>query len=461
MLTLHGSDRSNSGRASSNQASRRDFLRLGGFAAAGLTLSDLFRARAASAAVAARPRKSVILIHLMGGPSQVDTFDMKPRSPVEYRSEFQPIETNVPGLEICELMPRLARIADKFAIVRDLVFHNELPQDHDPQEVFSGFAPKHKRPPLGSIVSRIRPPSSAALPPYVSICAHNQSILQRVHPEDPQYAGTAHRPFEPVSGKAANLQAQIPSARLHDRTALLKQLDLIRRDIDQRGNMTGMDEYTRRALAMLTSPEVLVALDVSKEPERVRERYGPDRSFYPNSFDNSPMPWSTSKFIMARRLVEAGVPIITMNVGSWDHHGVKSNGPRSGIFPRLREELPWFDQAFSALVLDLEERGLLDDTAIVAWGEMGRTPRINQQAGRDHWQDSGFALMAGGGLRMGQAIGSTDKYGGRPEGNPHSAENVFATLYRVLGIDPRQTIPDHTGRPQFLLDDQEPIRELF
>jgi hypothetical protein len=442
---------------------RREFLRRVGLASGGLGVAGFAAAGdSAAATVPRRPRKSVILIHLMGGPSQVDTFDMKPRSPVEYRSEFQPIATNVPGIDICELMPRLAGMADKFAIVRDLKFTNELPQDHDPQECFSGFAPKHKRPPLGSIVSRIRPPSSAALPPYVSVCSHNPSILQRVHPEDPQYAGPAHRPFEPVSGHAAHLQVQIPPARLQDRTTLLRRLDRIRRDIDQRGNMTGMDEYTRRALAMLSSPEVLVALDLRKEPERVRERYGPDRTYYSHSFDySSPVAWSTSKFLMARRLVEAGVPIITLNVGNWDHHGVKSNGPRSGIFPRLREELPWFDQAFSALVLDLEERGLLEDTAIVAWGEMGRTPRINQQAGRDHWQESGFALMAGGGMRMGQTIGSTDKYGARPEGNPHSCENVFATLYRLLGIDPRTTLVDNTGRPQFLLDDQEPIHELL
>ncbi|MCE9607878.1 MAG: DUF1501 domain-containing protein [Planctomycetia bacterium] len=455
MLTLSGR-----GSQTCDRVARRDFLRLGGFAAGGLALPDILRLRAESGA--RRSRKSVILIHMMGGPSQIDTFDMKPRAPNEYRGEFRPIETNVPGLEICELMPRLARMADKFAVVRDLQFHNELPQDHDPQEVFSGFAPKHKRPPLGAIVSRIHPPSSAALPPYVSLCNHAPSILQRVHPEDPLYVGAGHRPFEPISGQMAHRQIQVTPERLQDRASLLKRLDNMRRDIDQRGNMAGMDEYTRRALAMLTSPEVLEALDVAKEPAKVRERYGPDRSFYASSFDySSPISWLTTKFLMARRLVEAGVPVVSLNIGSWDHHGILSNGPRSGVFPRLREELPWFDQAFSALVLDLEERGLLDDVAIVAWGEMGRTPRINRQAGRDHWQESGFALLAGGGLRTGQAIGSTDKYAARPRGNPHSAENVFATLYHVLGIDTRQTIPDLTGRPQFLLDDQKPIRELI
>jgi len=442
------------------RVTRRGFLRVGGFATGGVALPDLLRLRAA--APAPRTQKSVILIHLMGGPSQNDTFDMKPRAPEEYRGEFQPIETNVPGIEICELMPRISRIMDKLAIVRDLKFCNELPNDHDPQEVFSGFAPKLKRPPLGSIVSRIKPPGSAALPPYVSLCRHNPSILQRVHPEDPLYAGTGHRPFEPVSGQQAHLQAQVSTDRLNDRAALLKRLDRMRRDIDQRGNMSGMDEYARRALAMLTSPQVLVALDISQEPEKVRERYGPDRKYFPHSFDySSPDSWQASKFVMARRLVEAGVPIVTMNVGSWDHHGILSNGPRSGIFPRLREELPWFDQSFSALIGDLDERGLLDDVAVVAWGEMGRTPRINRQAGRDHWQESGFALLAGGGLRMGQVIGSTDKYGAQPRGNPHSAENVFATLYHVLGINPTATIPDFTGRPQFLLDDQQPIRALI
>lgn len=454
MLTIWGE-----GSKTCDRVSRRSFLRVGALGMGGLALPDLLRLQSQAGTVA--PRKSVILIFMHGGPSQVDTYDLKPKAPAEYRGELQPIATNVPGIEISELMPMQAQMMDKLAIVRDLQFHNELPNDHDPQEVFTGFAPKHKRPPLGAIVSRFWPARSS-LPPYISLCKHDPGMLQRAHPESPQYAGAAHRPFEPISGDMANLQMNVSLPRLNDRSALLRGLDLIRTGIDQRGNMEGMDGFTERALAMVSSPKVLAALDISQEPEHVRARYGPDYPFKPVSFPGiAPKPWYTTQFLMARRLVEAGVPVVTMALGNWDHHGVLSNGPESGIYPRLREELPWFDKAITALVSDLDERGMLDDVAIVAWGEMGRTPRINRQAGRDHWQESGFALMAGGGMKMGQAIGATDAYGGRPKANPHTAQNVFANLYRVLGVNPAATLPDFSGRPQFILDDREPIAELL
>ena len=454
MLTIWGDEGH-----SCDPVSRRDFLRVGGLGLGGLGLADVLRLQAQDKA--ATTPKSVILIHLHGGPSQVDSYDMKPNAPAEYRGEFQPIATNVPGIDICELMPRQARIMDKLAIVRDLQFHNELPNDHDPQEVFTGFAPKYKRPPLGAIVSRYWPIQSA-LPPYISLCKHDSALVQRAHPEDPLYVGASHRPFEPISGDLANLQMNIALPRLNDRVALLRGLDTIRCGADQRRNLEGLDGFTQRALAMVSSKKVLEALDISLEPAHIRDRYGPDYSYMPTSFSYSkPLVWPTTKFLIARRLVEAGVPVVTLAVGNWDHHGVLSNGPQSGIFPRLAEELPWFDQAFCALITDLDERGLLNDVAVVAWGEMGRTPRINRQAGRDHWQESGFALMAGGGMKTGQVIGSTDAYGARPRGNPHTAQNVFANLYRVLGINPAATLPDFSGRPQFLLDDREPISQLL
>ncbi len=351
---------------------------------------------------------------------------------------------------------------DKRAIIRNMKFPNELPFDPDPHEVFPGYTRKHRRPPLGSIVSRVQPPTSRALPPYVSLCKHKKSISERLHPEDPLYAGTGHRPFAPISRDMESLQAQLPAARLQDRRGLLCRLDMMRRDLDHRGDMAGMDEFTERALAMVTSPEVLAALDVSREPESLRERYGPDHDYYFNSFPGQkPVVFHTSKFLAARRLVEVGVPVVTMNIGEWDHHGVLSNGPKSDIVTQMAAELPWFDRAITALVSDLDERGLMDDVLVVAWGEMGRTPRINRQAGRDHWQESGFALIAGGGLRMGQVIGETDRHAAAPKGNPHTPEHVFAIIYRHLGIDPTQTIPDFAGRPRQLLDDDTPIRELL
>ena len=451
MLTLWG----NTNRLC-DHVSRRDFLQVGALGLGGLSLADVLRQRAAAGTTGCT--KSVILIFLAGGPSHIDTYDMKPAAPADVRGELQPIPTNVPGIDLCELLPLQAKIMDKLAIVRDLQFHNELPEDHDPQEVFTGFPPKFRRPPFGSMVSRLRPPQTGQLPPYISLGAHESGMLQRVHPEDAQYLGMAHRPFEPRTADTANLQLGIELNRLQDRVDLSRRFDQMRRDIDRRGNMAGMDEFTRRAVEMLATTSLRDALDLTREPESIRERYGPDRRFKA-SFESTRI-WPGTKFLLARRLVEAGVPVVTLCAGSWDHHGVLSNGPRSGIYERLREELPWFDQAFAALITDLDERGLLDDVAVVAWGEMGRTPRINRQAGRDHWQDAGFALLAGGGLRTGKVIGATDKHGTRPEGTPHSAQNVFATLYRVLGIDTSTTLPDFRGRPQYLLDDRDPIAEL-
>lgn len=437
---------------------RRDFLHIG---ALGFTsLPHVLRAQAATGTTSRQ--RSVILIHLTGGPSQLDSYDLKPDAPVEYRGEFHPIATSVPGIEICELMPMQARIMDKLIIIRDMQFHNELPFDHDPHEVFSGYAPKHRRPPLGSLVSRLRPPESQAIPPYISLCKHKSSISERLHPEDPLYAGTGHRPFAPISRDMENLQVLLPEGRLNNRRELLDRLDRLQRRIDQTGEIRGMDEFNQRALAMTTSSSVLAALDVSREPDHVRERYGPDRNYPFNTFPGQkPVLWQASRFLAARRLAEAGVPVITMNIGEWDHHGVLSNGPQSDIVTQMKLELPWFDQAITALVMDLEERGLLDDVMIVALGEMGRTPKINHQAGRDHWQNSGFALMAGGGLRAGQVIGATDKHAAAPRGNPHTPEHLFGMMYRHLGINPATTVPDFSGRPRQLVDDDTPIHELL
>lgn len=441
-----------------DRVARRDFLQLGalGFA----SLAELLRSQATAQTI--KSSKSVILIHLTGGPSQLESYDLKPLAPVEYRGEFNPIATSVPGIEICELMPMQARIMDKLVIIRDMQFHNELPFDHDPHEVFSGYAPRYRRPPLGSLVSHVRPPESQSIPPYISLCKHKRSISERLHPEDPLYAGTGHRPFAPISQDMENLQVTLPAGRLNNRRELLNRLDRLQRNIDDTGEMRGMDEFTRRAMAMTTSSKVLAALDVSEEPNHVRERYGPDRDYSFSTFPGQkPVVWQASKFLAARRLAETGVPVITMNIGEWDHHGVLSNGPQSDIVSQMKLELPWFDQAITALVTDLEERGLLDDVMIVAWGEMGRTPKINRQAGRDHWQNSGFALLAGGGLRAGQAIGETDKHAAYPKGNPHTPEHVFAMIYRHLGINPKTTLPDFTGRPRQLVDDDTPISELL
>lgn len=436
--------------------SRRQFLRIGGLGATGLTWADVLRQRAL-AKTSERP-KSVIMVFLAGGMSHIDTYDMKPAAPVEFRGDLRPIRTNVPGIDICESLVGQARMMDKFAIVRDLRFHNELPNDHDPHEVFTGLPPKARRPSFGAIVNKLRSQPTDVLPSYISLVQNDLTPLG--DPESPLYLGLANRPFKPTGADLPNLEMRVRPERLQDRVHLMRGFDDLRRDIDRRGEMVGMDEFSRRALAMVTSPAIRDALDIEKEPVAVRDRYGSDKSMVRPTF-NTTLNWPASQFLRARRLVEVGVPVVTVSCGSWDHHGVLSNGPGCGIFERLRAELPLYDRSICALVDDLHQRGLANDVAVVIWGEMGRTPRINHQQGRDHWQDSGFVLLAGGGFRTGQVIGATDRNGARPRGIPHTAQHVFATLYRHLGIDSATTLTDFTGRPQFLLDDREPIRELL
>jgi len=448
MITLHGKSQRFCG-----GMGRRDFLRIGGLGVGGLGLADVLRLRAESPR---REYKSVIMIVLTGGPSHIDLYDLKPDAPVEYRGELKPIRTSVPGFDISELLPLQAKIAQKFAVIRSLAFRTRPPRDHDIHELFSGFVSGDRRPPLGSVVSRLRGDISGALPSYVSMGGYIDGCAKVRPPEEPQYAGLAHAPFMTTGRESADmhLAADVNLARLGDRRELLRTFDDMRRDFAVRGELAGCDEFTRRALTMITAPVVRDAFDLSREPDRLRESYGPDlRGFS--------APWTASKFILARRLVEAGVPVVTLCYGNWDHHGVRSNGPGGGIYERLREEAPRFDRAFHALITDLDQRGILNDVAVVVWGEMGRTPRINQQSGRDHWQESGCALLAGGGLKVGQVIGATDRNAVVPRTTPITPQHVLATLYRLLGIDTAATIPNFSGRPMHLLDDREPVAELL
>jgi len=444
--------------------SRRDFLHIGGLGVGCWGLSDLLRSQAA-AQEPKRAHKSLIIICLRGGPSHIDLYDLKPDAPAEFRGELRPIRTNVAGMDISELLPLQAKMADKFAIVRSLRYRSLPPGDHHTHEMFTGFPSEERRPPLGSIVSRFRKGVPGGLPPYVSLGGHNPNVARLRHPEDPQYLGIGHGAFA-TAGENDSTGRQLDNLRLRpgmtmdrlqDRASLLQAFDSLRRELDTRADLTGGDAFTRRALEMITSPAVYNAFDLSQEPDQVRARYGPDCPAPPVL---NQAAWLASKFLLARRLVEAGVPVVTLAAGEWDHHGVLSNGPRAGIYERLREEAPRFDRAFHALITDLEERGLLDNVVVLAWGEMGRTPRINHQAGRDHWQEVGFALLAGGGLKTGQVIGSTDRLGQQPHTNLVTPQNVLATIYPLLGIDPALTIPNLTGRPMYVLDDREPIAAL-
>jgi hypothetical protein len=410
---------------------RREMLRVGGLAFAGLSLADILRLRASAAPDAPRG-KSVIMIWLRGGPSHIDSYDMKPDAPAEIRGEFKPIATNVPGIRICEHMPRQARIMDKLAILRGIK-SNDL-GDHTPHYIITGFPDRGKRPAFGSVVSYLRPRTDG-LPPYVSLMYKAPGLYDN---ESPAYTGPAHRPFVPKAEGLKNLSPAkgVTLDRLGDRKRLLRQLDTVSREVDYNAGMSGIDSYTRRAMEMVASPKVRAAFDLGKEPLSVRERYG---KFCEN-------------FLLALRLTAAGVPVVTLKVGDWDTH--EKN------FRDMREQLPQLDQGFHALVSDLHDRGLDKDVAVVLWGEFGRAPKISRGDGRDHWPEAGAAVVAGGGFNVGQAIGETDAHGGRAKGTPYTPSNVLASLYQHLGIDPITTIPDHNRRPMYVLDDREPVREL-
>lgn len=439
--------------------SRRSFLRVGSLGFGGLSLADVLRRRAAAASPAVA-KKSVIMVLLGGGPSHIDMYDLKPAAPAEIRGEFAPIPTNVPGLEISELMPLQARIADKLALVRNLQM---VTSSHNYMEITTGYVwgsqiPGGKGPPrpaFGSVVSRLR--SRPRVPPFVNLWSGDPATA-----EDPAYLGPAHRPFIPRDEGLENLARsdKLTLERLADRRQLLSSFDGLRRDADASlaaaslsADSPALDEFRARAFDLITSGRARDAFEIEREPEHVRARYGltPDLPTYNANY----LIWK--QFLLARRLVEAGVSVVTLQAfGEWDTH--------ADNFKTLRRLVPVVDRGLSALVADLHERGLADDVAVLVWGEFGRGPRIyslnGHPPGRDHHGPANFALFAGGGLRMGQVIGATDAHGARPTTEPWSAENVMATLYHVLGIDPAATLPDLRGRPMYLLDDGRPIREL-
>jgi Protein of unknown function (DUF1501) len=426
MLTFVGPERPCGG-----GVTRRDVLRVGGLALGGLTLADVLRGRAGAAPSKAR-NKSVIMIWLRGGASHIDSYDMKPNAPAEVRGEFKPIATNLPGVQVCEYMPRHARMMDKLAVLRGI--RSVDIGDHTPHYILTGFPDRGKRPAFGSVVSHLQPRDDG-MPPYVSLMYDRPGLYDN---EGPTYLGPAHRPFVPKSQglKDLKLPKRVSLKRLDDRRALLQKFDTLNREIDRAGAFAGIDAYNERAMRMVASPKVREAFDIRREPTRTVERYGK----------------FCETFLMARRLAEAGVSVVTLKVGDWDTH--EKN------FIDMRAQLPQLDQGLHALVTDLHDRGLADDVAVVMWGEFGRAPRISRGDGRDHWPEAGAAVVAGGGFKVGQVIGETDKIGGLPKGRPYTPANVLATMYRHLGIDPAGTFPGHDRRPMHILDEREVVREL-
>ncbi len=445
MLTLWGKKR-----RFCDRVGRRDFLSIGSLALGGLTLPRLLQAEAASGI--RQSHKAIIMIYLTGGPPHQDMVDLKPDAPAEIRGEFSPIATNVPGIQISELMPRMAGMMDKFIPIRTLVGSDGR---HSSFQCVTGqpFAnqPQGGWPEIGSILSKLSGPTTPAIPPAIDLSMKMEHLPYNL--PGPGYLGTAHAPFKPTGPSQSDMILKdVSHRRFGDRRQLLAQLDDVRRTIDKSRFPDQADAFTQQALDVLTSNQLADALDLEKEDPQVRARYGKD--------DPNVLPYSSkgyqailSKFLMARRLVEAGARCVTVAYADFDWHG--SN------FAHARKVVPLLDQGLTALVQDLHERGLQDDVTVVVWGEFGRTPKINKSAGRDHWSKVACGLLAGGGMQGGQVIGTTNRYAEEPIDRPVHFQEVFATLYQNLGIDPtRTTLTDLTGRPRYLMEDFRPLPEV-
>ena len=448
MLTIQGQPR---GRFCDG-FSRRDFIRIGGLAMGGLGLPQLLRAEALSGI--RKSPKAVIMIYMAGAPPHQDIFDLKMDAPLEYRGPFSPISTSVPGIQISEHMPHCARIMDKLIPIRSMV--GSLTGDHDSHICYTGRtaqgAPKPPGgwPSLGSVMTKLCVERGGEVPPFIGL-APNAGHPPYGSPGHPGFLGPTCAAFRPNGAGLGDLTLNgVTSDRLADRRALLAGFDKFRRDADHSGLMDGLDAFNQQAFGVLTSSRLVEALDVSKEDAKVRERYGHGD---PKNYGDG-APRNNEHFLVARRLVEAGARCVTINFGRWDFH--------SNNHSELLTHLPLFDQGLSALVEDLHARGLDKDVAVIAWGEFGRTPQINKDAGRDHWPQVGCAVLAGGGFKTGQVIGATDRLGGEVSERPVHFGEVFATLYHWLGLDLASvTLPDLSGRPQYLVDGWSPMKELI
>lgn len=423
--------------------------------AGGLTLPGLLQAEAKQGI--RKSNKSVILIYLVGGAPHQDMFDLKPNAPEEIAGPWRPVPTNVPGMEICEAFPMLSRMMDKLTVVRSVVGSQP---GHNAIQCFDGHYPRKQKPSggwpqFGSAVAKLQGAAHEAAPPFVSLCY--ECTHGPYNEPGPGFLGSAYSPFRPMGPTKSDMVLNgVTPARLSDRKSLLTGLDRFKREADTRGDMRGMDAFTDQAMGVLTSSELADALDLSKEDPKIVERYGTGDPT--KHMDGNGAPRVPQSLLVARRLIEAGVRVVTLNYSKWDWHGGKNNS----IFKREGEDFPVFDKCVSALVEDLAERGLDKDCTVAIWGEFGRTPRISTRVGRDHWPRVNSALLAGGGMSNGQVIGSTDRLGGEAASRPVTFPELFATLYHNLGIDPSiATIDDLNGRPQYLVEDNaHPIREL-
>lgn len=457
--------------------SRRSFLRAGALGFGGFCLADLLRLRAAKADVAPSPDTAVILIWLPGGPPHLDTYDLKPEAPSDYRGPYKPIRTNVPGIEVCELLPLHAKVADRFTLIRS-VAHEFADHGGGHKRFLTGRLPKeptgfvNDSPAVGSFVAKMREDRRIGLPIYIAGTDPGRDGVD-IFSFGAAYLGPAYTPFT-VAGDPSRPDWQVKnldlpnslSERLDDRVALLRRLDGFHREADAASSMNALDEFQQQAVELITRPQARDAFDLSKEPAPLRDRYGRHA-------------WG-QRCLLARRLVEAGVSFVTMvlenpyqsgvpqlkqGVYNWDSHAVNCH-----IFDDMQVRAPIYDRAVTALVEDLYARGLDKRVMLVVTGEFGRTPRIEynvgtqtgvKQPGRDHWPSAMSMLVAGGGMRTGQVVGSTNAKGEHPHERPLSPNDLWATVYRHLGIDPDRSFPDYSGRPMPILPFGKPIDELL
>ncbi|HAA59896.1 MAG TPA: DUF1501 domain-containing protein [Planctomycetaceae bacterium] len=445
MLTINGR-----GGRLCDGVTRRDALKIGALGLGGLSLPDLLRAEQRAGIKGSH--KAVIMIYMCGAPPHQDMYDLKMKAPSGIRGPFQPIDTAVPGIQICEHMPMLAKVMDKCIPLRSV--HGSPNGSHDSFICYTGHSfvnqPPGDWPSMGAVASRLQGPVNVSVPPFIGL-SPNTGHPPYGSPGHPGFLGISHGAFRPSGPSRANMKLNgVTLDRLGNRKQLLTSLDAFRRSHSGDSSLAGLDDLNRQALDILTSSRLADALDLSKEDPAVRERYGKGS---PKNFGDG-APRNLEHFLMARRLVEAGARVVTLNFGRWDFHSNNHNTARD-------THLPMFDRGLATLIADIYERGLGDDVSVVAWGEFGRTPRINKTAGRDHWPQVGGGLIAGGGMQTGQVIGSTDRLGGVPKDRPVHFGEVFATLYRNLGLDPASMkLPDLSGRPQFIVDKHSPMPEV-
>ena len=436
-----------------DQLTRRNVLKIGalGFGFGTLGLPDLLRAEAP--ANKKSPHKALINIFLGGGPPHQDMWDLKTNAPVEIRGEFSPISTKVPGIQIGEVFPRIANVMEKCVVVRSVIGSVGA---HDAYQCMTGWSARDLafiggRPSLGAVTAKVLGPVDRAVPPFVGLTETTRHVPWS-DAGAPGFLGASQSAFKPEGPGMADMipSVHIPGGRLTNRKELLASLDGLKREADHTGKMVAMDAFTSSAFNVLTSSKLVDALDLSKESPEVRARYGTGQ---PYNYQYDGAPTANEQLLLARRLVEAGVRCVSLTFGRWDSHGQNFN--------LVRDHGTKLDQCLSALIEDLEQRGMLDDVTVIAWGEFGRTPRINKDAGRDHWPQVSCALMAGGGMRGGQVIGSTNRLGENAETRPVHFQEIVATLYRNLGINPlSKPIIDPAGRPQPLVENYLPLPEV-